>query len=108
RPLLAFRAVLGLRTSWLSREIVAFGAFAMLACACAARAWAGELPLAGEPDALLGATAIMGLLGVGCSVMVYAATRRAFWAAPATAVRFFGTSLLLGLALRLAEHGLGA
>ena len=31
RPLFAFRAVLGLRTSWLSREIVAFGVFAGLA-----------------------------------------------------------------------------
>ncbi len=31
RPQFAFRAVLGLRHSWLSREIVAFGAFAALA-----------------------------------------------------------------------------
>ena len=32
RPQYAFRAVLGLRHSWLSREIVVFGLFAALAC----------------------------------------------------------------------------
>jgi Fe-S-cluster-containing dehydrogenase component len=36
RPWLAFRAVLGLRHSWLSREILAFGLFAKLAMAYAA------------------------------------------------------------------------
>ncbi len=37
RPLYAFRAVLGLRHSWLSREIVAFGLFAGLATAYSMR-----------------------------------------------------------------------
>ena len=39
RPLYAFRAMLGLRHSWLSREIVAFGLFATLATAYAACRW---------------------------------------------------------------------
>ncbi len=39
RPHLAFRAVIGLGTSWLSREILAFGAFAALATAYAALTW---------------------------------------------------------------------
>ena len=33
RPLFAFRSILGIRRSWLSREIVAFGVFAVLASA---------------------------------------------------------------------------
>ena len=41
RPLLAYRAVLGLRHSWLSREIVAFGVFAKLAAIYAAVLWFG-------------------------------------------------------------------
>ena len=41
RPLLAYRAVLGLRYSWLSREIVAFGVFAKLAAVYAAMLWFG-------------------------------------------------------------------
>ena len=41
RPLLAYRAVLGLRHSWLSREIVAFGVFATLAAVYAAVLWFG-------------------------------------------------------------------
>ena len=39
RPRYAFRAVIGLRHSWLSREIVAFGAFAGSACLFAGVCW---------------------------------------------------------------------
>ena len=49
RPLLAYRAVLGLRHSWLSREIVAFGVFAKLAAVYAAVLWFG-----GGPDGTVG------------------------------------------------------
>jgi Fe-S-cluster-containing dehydrogenase component/DMSO reductase anchor subunit len=110
RPWLAFRAVLGLRSSWLSREIVAFGLFAALAAACGARAWlAPPAPTASEtPDLLAAAAGLAGLLGVGSSVMVYAATRRRFWTAPATAARFFGTTAVLGLGLALGERSLAA
>ena len=39
RPHLAFRAVIGLATSWLSREILAFGVFATLAVLYAGSVW---------------------------------------------------------------------
>jgi Fe-S-cluster-containing dehydrogenase component/DMSO reductase anchor subunit len=96
RPWLAFRAVLGLRTSWLSREAVALGLFAALAGAAGAHA-------AFSPGAvanlwLTRASAAAGVLGVWCSVMVYAATRRQHWSLPRTARRFFGGLLLLGAA----------
>jgi Fe-S-cluster-containing dehydrogenase component/DMSO reductase anchor subunit len=99
RPQYAFRAFLGLRTSWLSREIVAFSLFAGLAAAFAASLFP-VLPvwLAPLQPALGGAAAAAGALGVFCSVMVYAATRRDHWRASLTGLKFGLTSLVLGAA----------
>jgi formate dehydrogenase iron-sulfur subunit len=100
RPQYAFRAVLGLRTSWMSREILAFGLFAKAATLHALAMAPIALPLRG----LLGghawqvATAALGVAGVICSVMIYAATRRAHWAAAPTALKFVGTTVILGAA----------
>jgi len=109
RPWLAYRAVLGLRTSWLSREAVALGLFAKLAFAGAAQTALGILPSSSGMLAL--ASAGLGLCGVFCSVMVYAATRRVHWAAARTAACFGGGTLLLGgmgsLALRCAGASAG-
>jgi len=109
RPLYAFRAVLGLRRSWLSREILAFGLFAQLACAHAAWFWytsaqpAAFGPLAAAISSWLGAAvSLAGAVGVFCSVMVYAATLKRFWSFAHSAVRFFTTTLALGLAATLA------
>jgi Fe-S-cluster-containing dehydrogenase component/DMSO reductase anchor subunit len=105
RPWLAWRAVLGLRTSWLSREVVMFGAFAALAFlyGLLGAGWLGAgAPPTGWLGAVQMAAAIAGVLGVFCSVMVYAATKREQWAAAPTGVRFFGTTIVLGAALVLA------
>jgi len=52
KPLKAWRAFLGWRKSWLSREIIAFNQFAPLAAAATALAWlpflAGKFPKLGE------------------------------------------------------------
>jgi DMSO reductase anchor subunit len=40
----------------------------------------------------------LGLLGVFCSVMIYHVTLRRFWAGWNTSLKFFGTTLLLGVA----------
>jgi Fe-S-cluster-containing dehydrogenase component/DMSO reductase anchor subunit len=96
RPHLAFRAILGLRTSWLSREIVAFGLFA---AAAGAYATSLHLPVSAATQlGLLWATVLTGVAGVQSSVMVYGATRRPSWRTPRTAARFFGTAALLGTA----------
>jgi Fe-S-cluster-containing dehydrogenase component/DMSO reductase anchor subunit len=103
RPLLAWRAVLGLRTSWLSREALAFGLFANLGVAYAASVAAPLLPefpgkrifVALSPTLHL-AAALIGLAGVFCSVMVYVATRREQWSPSHTGLKFFGTTALLG------------
>ncbi|HEX9101193.1 MAG TPA: DmsC/YnfH family molybdoenzyme membrane anchor subunit, partial [Polyangia bacterium] len=96
RPLYAFRAFLGLRTSWLSREIIGFSIFAALAAAYAGSFFVA--PVARIAPVLVLPVAVAGALAVGCSVMVYAATRRECWRAPATALKFFGTAAVLGCA----------
>jgi DMSO reductase anchor subunit len=109
RPWLAHRAVLGLRTSWLSREAVALGMFALLATAYAAAFVPGAPTLGGAwVMALQLSTLLTALVGVWCSVMVYAATRRAHWAMHQTGLRFFVGTLLLGAAALLVLDRCGA
>ena len=103
RPRYAYRAVIGFRHSWLSREIVAFGAFAGLAVGYAGWSWLAS-PTAETTGlgAWLGwGVAGSGTAGVLCSVMVYQFTNRDFWNGPATACRFLLTTVLLGLAAAL-------
>jgi Fe-S-cluster-containing dehydrogenase component/DMSO reductase anchor subunit len=93
RPRYFYRAVIGLRHSWLSREVVAFGAFTGLAGPYALALWLGR------PMPVLGAAvAVSGVVGVGCSVMIYAVTRRPAWRAPVVAWQFARTSAVCGLA----------
>lgn len=89
RPLLAWKAFLGLRKSWLSREIVAFGMWMPLAALFALT----MSPLAGV------AALLAGLGSVFCSAMVYIDTRREFWRAERTMIRFFGTTAVAGLGI---------
>ncbi len=86
RPQYAYRAVLGLKTSWLSREIVVFCLFALLACIYA------FFPT----GALAAGVVAAGLLGVFCSVMVYKDTRRPLWDSTLTNFKFFMTTMILG------------
>jgi len=103
RPLYAFRAVIGLRTSWMSREIVAFGGFAMLAIVYAGAAfvpvdWRFGPELAALRGALGWIVAALGVIGIGCSVLIYHATRKAWWTASISGFKFFMTAAVLGLA----------
>jgi DMSO reductase anchor subunit/ferredoxin len=102
RPLYAWRAVIGLRHSWLSREILAFSVFAGLACSYAGLLWLG--PVSGSPllGVLEAVVAAAGAVGVACSVMIYAVTRRPFWRTGRTAVAFTLTTVGCGLATVLA------
>ncbi|MGA8654684.1 MAG: DmsC/YnfH family molybdoenzyme membrane anchor subunit [Chthoniobacterales bacterium] len=108
RPLYAWRAVVGWRTSWLSREIIVFGLFVTLALIHTASSWLpgisrlmSRAPFGGLPSPALenvlgiGAT-LTGLAGVYCSTMIYRDTRRMFWRTRMTTPKFFGTTLLLG------------
>jgi formate dehydrogenase iron-sulfur subunit len=99
RPCYAFRAVLGLRTSWMSREILAFALFASLAVVYTVVSLAGAPGRAPRiEDALDVACASVGLAGVACSVLVYHVTRRPWWSGPLVGFKFLMTTVVLGLA----------
>jgi DMSO reductase anchor subunit/NAD-dependent dihydropyrimidine dehydrogenase PreA subunit len=83
RPLGAWRFFLGLRTSWMSREILAFSVFAALAIAS----------LLALPTFL---PAMAGMVAVFTSAMIYIDTRRSWWSAKRTSLSFIGTTARLG------------
>lgn len=105
RPLYAFRAIIGLWSSWLSREILCFGVFSGLASLYTVLPWLSTAGLSRfglsiselQYNQLGWAVVASGLAGVWCSVMVYDSTRRPLWHWPRTAFRFLTTSALLGL-----------
>jgi formate dehydrogenase iron-sulfur subunit len=98
RPRYCYRAVIGLRHSWLSREVVAFGAFTGLAVPYAVVLWLGPSGSRTLPTVLGAAVAASGLAGVACSVLIYTTTHRASWR-PATVTSKFGlTAAVCGLA----------
>lgn len=110
RPLLAYRAVLGLRTSWLSREVVAFGAFSFFAMLYALALWPGawspvawlDAPSRAELVSALGSIVVAsGVAGVFCSAMVYHATRRRWWKLGRTGFKFALTAAVLGIGVSL-------
>ena len=89
QPLKAWRAFLGWRKSWLSREIIAFGLFAKL----------GALAVVFPSKLTLSLAGLAGVLAVYTSVMVYVDTRRPFWNLKLVGGKFFGTMILLGSAI---------
>jgi Fe-S-cluster-containing dehydrogenase component/DMSO reductase anchor subunit len=105
QPKRAWRIFLGWRRSWLSREAIAFGAWLPLAGGFAATrlGWIAVSPAVGRALAI--ATGALGAVGLACSVMIYADTRRVFWRVAHTAPRFFGSAVLLGLASALCVRG---
>ncbi len=94
RPLQAWRSFLGWRRSWLSREILVFGAWSGAAMTYLATL-IFELPLIIQTVVALG-TVGAGFAGVFCSVMVYVFTKRPLWSLTQTGPRFFFTALALG------------
>ncbi|MEM1157011.1 MAG: DmsC/YnfH family molybdoenzyme membrane anchor subunit [Verrucomicrobiota bacterium] len=113
RPMKAWRAFLGWRKSWLSREIISFGALVPMAIALSGlallemTAWSEWVPVAewklmsyGLPWLL-----VLAFASVWTSVMVYADTQRPFWSLPRTTFKFYGTILVLAGAAGLAATG---
>jgi DMSO reductase iron-sulfur subunit len=92
RPVYAWRAMRGLRRSWLSREVLALSLFAAAASLFAALLF---LNLPGRPWAGL-ATLAFGLAGVTCSARIYVVRARPAWYTAYTTTEFLATALLLG------------
>lgn len=102
QPLKAWRFFLGLRTSWLSREILAFSAYGPIPMALVALPLLPDFPYKDLATAVVALSALpVGLAAVFTSAMIYIDTHRSLWRAPLTLPRFFGTVvafLALGLA----------
>lgn len=104
RPERAWKAFLGWRRSWFSREVLAFGNAVPLVLVA-------SVPAAFAPTAILpylapvapAALAFL-LAGVVCSTMIYVATPRPAWSRPATGWRF-GLTVLGGGAVLLGALG---
>ncbi len=101
QPRKAWRAFLGWRRSWLSRELIAFNAFAgaaSLAILFSLAADSGRREGWSEAwgNVSIWAAALAGLVAVFSSAMVYVDTGRPFWTARLSFGNFFGTTLLLG------------
>lgn len=102
QPLRAWRVILGVGHSWLSREVVAIGAFVHVLALATAALW---LPL---PDVfarftphLLALTVVLGCLGVFTSAMLYIDTKKDLWISRRTFPRFILSSIVLGTAVTL-------
>jgi Fe-S-cluster-containing dehydrogenase component/DMSO reductase anchor subunit len=93
RPMGAWRFFLGLRTSWMSREILAFSVLAGAAVTASAGMYLNM-----SSSMLPGIAAVIGLGAVFTSAMIYIDTHRPFWKASLTHGKFFGSTLSLGFA----------
>jgi DMSO reductase anchor subunit/ferredoxin len=98
RPMYAFRAFLGWRKSWLSREAILFGVY-MGAMTLTSGAWWFTEKLPEYSARLLTfATAFIGVVSVASSAMIYIATQRSLWKMQRTMWDFGVTTLGLGIA----------
>jgi Fe-S-cluster-containing dehydrogenase component/DMSO reductase anchor subunit len=100
RPIYAYRALRMWKRSWLSREVLLFTSFSIVAGMYAASLWF-------EPSAVLGGlTTALGCGGVLASACIYRVGSRPAWNTPLTLLQFGVTAALLGL-LFTAAIGVG-
>jgi formate dehydrogenase iron-sulfur subunit len=92
QPLKAWRFFLGLKTSWLSREILAFSLFAPIPFLFCALPFLPDFPLKKPSSLFIEYSAWpLGMLAIFTSVMIYHDTHRALWRFRRSALRFFGS-----------------
>lgn len=112
QPLKAWRFFIGLRTSWLSREILAFSLFAPLPVLLIALHFTPDFRFKMEVSLFVSLSTIgLGLVAIFTSVMIYHDTSRQFWRLHRSSLRFFGTAFtytFLGLATIYPQFALGS
>jgi Fe-S-cluster-containing dehydrogenase component/DMSO reductase anchor subunit len=96
RPRYSYRAIIGFRHSWLSREVVAFGGFTGMACVYALLRAIGFSPNSRLLAAVAVTAGLTGIAGIACSVLLYVVTRRSSWRPLATTARFGSTAVVGG------------
>ena len=92
RPVYAWKALRGLRRSWLSREVLTLSLFAAAAALYAALLFL-DLPAASAAGL---ATILFGIAGITCSARIYVVRARPAWNSGYTVAEFFSTALFLG------------
>jgi formate dehydrogenase iron-sulfur subunit len=102
RPWLAYRAFLGWRTSWLSREAIGFGVFlASASIVTFMTAIPSGLLSIGLTDWIIvsasGFVATIGVLSAACTAMIYIATQRELWSPVRTGFDFVCSTIGLGI-----------
>jgi formate dehydrogenase iron-sulfur subunit len=103
RPVFAYRALKMWKRSWLSREVLLFGAFSQIAFVYAAVLWLG-LPGSSVVGAL---TVLAGIAGATASACIYLVRPRPAWHSKHTIAEFYLAGAILG-PLLAASIGLGA
>jgi Fe-S-cluster-containing dehydrogenase component/DMSO reductase anchor subunit len=103
RPVHAYRALRMWRRSWLSREVLLFTSFSVVAGLYAALLWFGSgtpegvAHVSGGVSAMVGAvTVILGIAGVTASACIYRVPSRPAWNTRYTLLQFNLTGALLG------------
>jgi DMSO reductase anchor subunit len=92
RPVYAYRALRMWRRSWLSREVLLFAAFSIVAAAYAVLLWFGV-----TGSAWIGALTVgCGFAGVLASASIYRVPARPAWNTPYTLLQFSLTAGILG------------
>jgi formate dehydrogenase iron-sulfur subunit len=105
QPLKAWRFFLGLKISWLSREILAFSLFAPIPIVLCALPFLPDFPLKNHGSLLTAHSALpLGLLAVFTSVMIYHDTRRSLWRFSLGGMRFFGSVASFAALAHLIAH----
>jgi DMSO reductase iron-sulfur subunit len=84
RPAMAWKALRGLRTSWLSREVLLLSGYALIAAVSVAA------------PALAAVSVLAGVAGVYASARLYVVPGRPAWDTVLTPVRFFATAMATG------------
>ena len=98
RPVHAYRAIRMWRRSWLSREVLLFTGFSMVAGLYAGLLWFGTpewLPT-GLTTAVGAMTVVLGIAGVTASACIYRVPSRPAWNTRYTLLQFNLTAALLG------------
>ncbi len=107
KPHLAFKAFLGFRTSWLSREMLAFGPYPLLVGAALIPSYSDLIESLSPiilPSFIFSSTlknlalisaSFIGVISVFCSAMIYIDTKREFWKSKRT-LSFFSSTVLSG------------
>lgn len=106
QPLKAWRFFLGLKKSWLSREILAFNLMLPPVMLLLAADHLGDtIPFIKEYENVLSILSyVLGILAVFTSVMIYHDTKRPLWNFRRSARLFYGT-VMIGFSIGMMIHG---